>query len=67
MSVLTRSWLNSNNDEHYEALINRQAKNDKNHDTPGNDAFITVVSNVAVQCKDGGTVDPQHNSRKRQL
>ena len=53
MTILTRLSLNSNNDEHYEALINRQSKN-KNNDTSRNYAFIPTGSTLMVQCKDGG-------------
>ena len=44
----------NNNDEHYEALVKRQTKSDKNHDTSRNYALILIGSTVAVQWEDGG-------------
>ena len=73
MTILTRLLLDSNKDEeHYGALINRQTKNDKNHDTPRNHAFLPIRSAVMVQCKDGGPLthhtiggkgDHNHNNK----
>ena len=39
----------NNDDEHYETLVKRQMKNDKNHDTYRNHAVIPIGSTVAVQ------------------
>ena len=39
----------NNNDEHYQALVRRQTKNDKNHDTSRKCALIQIGSTVAVQ------------------
>ena len=73
MPILTRLPFNSNDKEvHYEALINGQTKNDKNHDTPRNNAFFLIGSTVVVQHYDGGpwthgTIvgkgDDSHNNR----
>ena len=38
----------SNDDEHYKALVKRQTKNDKNHNTSRNYALIPIGSIVAV-------------------
>ena len=55
MSIVNRPTIGlNNNDEHYEALVKRQTKNYKNHDTPIKYAFVPTGSTVAVQCKDGG-------------
>ena len=73
MPIINRppSGLN-NNDEHYEALVRRQMKNDKNHDSPRKYAFIPIGSTVVVQCEDNrlwthGTIegkgDHDHNNR----
>ena len=54
MPIHPRLPLNSNNNkEHYKALINR-VKNDKNLDTPRNNAFILIGSTVTAQHKDAG-------------
>ena len=39
----------NNDDEHYQALVKRQTKIDKNHDTSRNYAFIPIGPTVAVQ------------------
>ena len=39
----------NNDDEHYKALVKRQTKNDKNHDTSRNYAVIPIGSTVAAQ------------------
>ena len=44
----------NNNDEHNEALVNRQMKNDKNHDAPRMYASIPIGYTVVVQHEDGG-------------
>ena len=47
--------VNSNNDdEHYEALVTRQTRNDKNYDTSRSYDSFSVVSTVVVQWEDGG-------------
>ena len=50
MPTINRPLIGVNNDdEHYEALVKRQTKNDKNHDTSRNYVLIPIGSNVAVQ------------------
>ena len=56
MSIINRALIGLNNDdEHYEALIKRQTKNDKNHDTFRRYASISMGSTVVVQHEDGGS------------
>ena len=64
--------VNSNNDDdHYEELVKRQVKNDKNHDASRNYASIQIGTVVMVQQDDGwpwthGTgVGGQHNHNSR--
>ena len=53
--MVNRLPINLNNDdEHCEALVKRQTKNDKNHDTSENYASFPLQSTVAVQYEDGG-------------
>ena len=48
--ILCRLLISPNNDdEHYEVLVKRQTKKDKNHDTPKNYTFLLIGSAVAVQ------------------
>ena len=55
MLIISRSPISVNNDEeHYEALVNRPVKDDKNQGTPRKYVSIPTGSTVAVQCKDGG-------------
>ena len=60
MPIVNRPVINSNNsdqhkdDQHYEAVVKRQTKDDKNHDTFRNYASFPLGSTVVVQCKDGG-------------
>ena len=55
MPITNRPPIGLNNsDEDYEALVKRQTKNDKNHDTPRMYAPIPIGSTVAVQHEDGG-------------
>ena len=55
MSIVNGLAINSNNDnEYYEALVKRQAKNDKNNDTFRNNASFSIGSTVLVQYEDGG-------------
>ena len=67
MPIVNRPPIGLNNvDEHYEALIKRQMKNDKNHDTPRIYASIPIGSTVVAQHKDGelwthGTVESKGN------
>ena len=45
MQIINTLLVNSNNDDqHFEVLVKRKKKNDKNHDT-----FRNYVSTVAVQ------------------
>ena len=53
MPILNRPQLNTNNDHHYETLVERQAKVDKNYDTLRNYNSIPKDSTVAVQREDG--------------
>ena len=42
--------INSDNDdEHYEVLVNRQAKNDKKYDTANNYDLFSIRSTVVAQ------------------
>ena len=55
MPIIKRPLIGLNNDdEHYEALVKRQTKNDKNHDTSRKYASIPIGCTVAVPCKGGG-------------
>ena len=55
MPIVNRLMINSiNNDEHYEALVTRQTKNDKNKDAFRNYASFSVGFTVAAQNEDGG-------------
>ena len=73
MPIISRLLAGVNNDEeHYEALVNRQTKNDKNQGTPRNHVSIPTGCTVAVQHEDGvpwthGTVEGKgdHNYHKR--
>ena len=50
MLILSRPAFSPNNDDkHYEALVKRQTKKDKNHNTPRSYNFIPIGSTVAVQ------------------
>ena len=54
MPIINRIPINSDNDEdHYEALVKRQTRNDKNYDTARNYDFFSIGSIVAVQQEDG--------------
>ena len=46
--------ISNNDDYHHEALVKRQTRNDKSHDTPNNYAYIPIGSTVGFQCKDDG-------------
>ena len=58
MPIVNRPLINSNNDEHYKALVNRQTKNDKNNDTFRNYVSFSIGSTVVFQCDDGGPWTP---------
>ena len=48
--TINRPLIGVNNDEdHYETLVKRQTKNDKNHDTSRNYALIPIGFTAAVQ------------------
>ena len=50
MPIVNRPLINVNNtDEHYEALVNIQTKNDKNYDTSQSYASFSIGSTVVVQ------------------
>ena len=50
MPIIKRLSISlDNDDEHYEALVNRQAKNDKKYDTVRNYDLFSIGSTVAVQ------------------
>ena len=73
MPISNRLPINLDNDEeHCEALINMQAKNDKKYDTARNYDFFSIGSTVAVKWEDGGPWTPgtvvnrgDHNLNKR--
>ena len=44
----------SNNNEHYEVLVTRQTRNNKNYVTSRNYDSFSIGSTVAVQWEDGG-------------
>ena len=50
MAIINRQQIYlDNDDEHYEAFVNRHAKNDKKYDTPRNNNFFPIRSTVVVQ------------------
>ena len=62
----------NNNDKHYEPLVKRQTKNNKNHGTPRKYASIPIGSTIVVQHKNGrlwthGTIERKgnHNHKNR--
>ena len=73
LPIVNRLPINTNNeDEHYDMLVNRQTKNDKNNITFRNYASFSIGSTVAVHCryggpwthgKDVGRGDHNHNNR----
>ena len=76
MPVVNRLLIGSNNDEeHHNALINRQCRNDKDDNTSKSFNPLPIGSTVAVQCEDGrpwthGTIeekgdDNHHNSHTK--
>ena len=55
--IINRIPINSDNDEdHYEALVRRQTRNNKNYDAARNYDLFSLGSTVAVQQEDGGPV-----------
>ena len=55
MSIISRPPVGVNNDEeHYEALVNRQTKDDKSQGTPRKYVSILTGYTIAVQSEDGG-------------
>ena len=55
MPIVNRPPINSiNGDEHYEALVKRQTKNNKNNDTLRNYASFSMGSTVVAQYEGGG-------------
>ena len=44
----------NNDEEHYEVLVNRQTKDDKNQGSPRNYVSIPTGSTVVVECEHGG-------------
>ena len=53
MPIISRLLIGVNNDEHYEALVNRQTKDAKNEGTP-HYVSVPTGSAVAAQHEDGG-------------
>ena len=50
MSIINRIPVNSDNDDgHYEALVKRRMRNDKNSDTAKNYDLFSIGSTVVVQ------------------
>ena len=55
MPIIIRPAGNVNDDEeHFEALVNRQTKCYKNQGTPRNYVFVPTWSTVVIQHEDGG-------------
>ena len=55
MPIMNRLLINSkNNDEHYEALVTCQTRNDKSYDTAWSYDSFSIGSTVGVQWEDGG-------------
>ena len=73
MPIINRLPINTNkDDEHYEALVTRETRNDKNYDTTRSYDSFPIGSTVVVQQEDDrpwthGTVvgrgDHNHNNR----
>ena len=62
MPIINRLPINlDNNDEHYEALVNRQAKNDTKYDTARNYDFFFNRVYCSGSVKGWWTMDPWHN------
>ena len=59
MPIINRMPINTDNDDdHYEALLKRQTRNDENYDTARNYDLFSIGSTVAVQQEDGEMWDP---------
>ena len=59
MPINSRLPIGVNNDKgHYEVLVNRQTKDDKNQGNPRNHVSIPTGSTVVVQHEDGGPQIP---------
>ena len=55
MSIISRALVGrDNNEEHYQVLIIRQTKDDKNQGTLRNYVSIHIGSTVVVKWEDGG-------------
>ena len=55
MPILNRIPISSDNDDnHYEVLVKRQIRNDKNYDTARNYDLFSIESTLVVQQEDGG-------------
>ena len=54
MPIINRLPINSDNDdEHYEVLVNRQAKHDKKYDTARNYDLFSIGPTIVVQWEVG--------------
>ena len=54
MPIINRLPMDIDKDEHYEVLVNRQTKDDKNQGAPRNYDSIPTGSTVAVHHEEGG-------------
>ena len=55
IAIISRAPVGINNDEeHYESLVNRQTRGDKNQGTPKNHISILTGSTIVFQCQDEG-------------
>ena len=53
MPIINRLSINANNeDEHFEALVNKQTRNEKNYDISRNYDSFSIGSTVAVVGRD---------------
>ena len=70
MPIINRPPVGRDKDEeHYEVLIKKQTKDDKNQGTPRNYVSVPIGSNVAVQQEDGelwihGTIEVKGNQNR---
>ena len=66
MPIINRLLVNSNNDdEHYEALVKRQTKNDKNQDTSRKLCFFSIRVYCSSSLRRWWTMDAWHSGRER--
>ena len=66
MPIINRLPINSNNDnEHYEAIVTRQTKNDKIYNTVRSYNSFSIWSTVVVKREDGGTLNLWNGGWKR--